>query len=109
VMIAYELNDVRPMPRPAEARRQTSLFSLVDLFFLVNQHADGFTAMVLFDEGRHEAGGVEACVESWMGMWSSEVDPELPLDLLDGNGADDCQADDCQGGRDEGAGGPTDG
>ncbi len=40
--------------------------------------------------------------------WSSAVDPELPLDLLDGNGADDCQADDCQSGRGRRSGGQTD-
>ena len=64
VSICYELNDVRPMPRP-ESQPQVD-FKLVDVFFLVNQYADGYSLMVLYDAGKYDGKGVEACVVEWL-------------------------------------------
>ena len=67
--VAYELNDVRPIERPAEAKRRPSSIVLVDLFFLVNQYSDGYIAMVLYDEGKCDAAWVDSRVERWMELW----------------------------------------
>ena len=67
--VCYELNDVRPIPRPAEQRREKTSVLLVGLFFLVNQHSNGFSAMVLYDVGKYDAEGVERLVEDWIHMW----------------------------------------
>ena len=67
--VAYELNDVRPIERPEEVKCQQLSFTLVDVFFLVNQYSDGYTAMVLYDEGKCDAAWVDGRVERWMGLW----------------------------------------
>ena len=67
--VAYELNDVRPIERPVEAKRRPSSFALVDLFFLVNQYSDGYGMMVLYDEGKFDAEWVNERVEQWMQLW----------------------------------------
>lgn len=72
--VAYELNDVRPIKRPVEAKHQLSAFvghtfNFVDLFFYVNQHSDGYVVSVLYDKGTFDAAWVDECVENWMGWW----------------------------------------
>ena len=67
--VCYELNDVRPIPRTPEQRQQSTPVLLTGLFFLVNQHPDGFSCMVSYDAGRFGADEVESFVEGWMDMW----------------------------------------
>ena len=67
--VAYELNDARPIKRPAETKRRPTSIVLYDLFFIVNQHSDGYAALVLYDEGKCDAAWVDGCVERWMGSW----------------------------------------
>jgi hypothetical protein len=67
--VAYELNDLRPMKRLAEIKRRPTSIVLFDLFFIVNQHLDGYAATVLYDEGKRDAPWVDGCVERWMVLW----------------------------------------
>ena len=67
--VAYELNDVRPIKRLAETKRRPTSIVLSDLFFLVNQHSDGYNVMVLYDEGKCDVAWVDGQVERWMGLW----------------------------------------
>ena len=68
VMVAYELNEARPLHRPPETRQLPSSFAVADLFFTINQYSDGFTAMVLYDQGKYDAMGIDACVAQWIGV-----------------------------------------
>ena len=64
---AYELNDVRPIPRPTDISSEA--FKLADVFFLVNQHADGYAVLVPYDAGMYERDAIEALVMEWMQLW----------------------------------------
>jgi hypothetical protein len=83
--VAYELNDIRPMDRPAEVKGQLSSFTLVDLFFTVNQFSDGYAVAVLYDESKMDGAGVNGCVEEWMGIWGQQVEEALGMQDLDQN------------------------
>ena len=70
--VSWEMNDVRPIskparPAPGEARGRP--LKLVDLFFMVNQYADGFDAVLLYDAGKYEPAGLERLVDAWMESW----------------------------------------
>jgi len=69
--VCYELNDLRPLPWPAEERQAESSTHLADLFFLVNQYAQGFAVVASYDAGKYDADCVESLVLDWVKMWSS--------------------------------------
>ena len=69
--VAYELNDLRPLPRPVEQKQKAIKISLVDLFFIVNQFADGYDAVLLYDASKYDVSGAEVCMKSWMSAWMS--------------------------------------
>ena len=69
--VAYELNDLRPLPRPVEQKQKAIKVSLVDLFFIVNQFADGYDAVLLYDASKYDVSGAEVCMKSWMSAWMS--------------------------------------
>ena len=68
VTVSYELNNLSALQRPAELKALPSVFAPVDLFFIINEYLDGFAAVVLYDEGKYDATGLEDCVEGWMGL-----------------------------------------
>ena len=67
--VGYELNDVRPIERLAETKRRPTWIALFGVFFIVNQHSDGYAAMVLYDEGKCDAAWVDGRVKRWMELW----------------------------------------
>jgi hypothetical protein len=71
---AYELNDVRPIPRPTLQQLATSNgFDLVkDIFFVVSQYADGYVLTCMHDTGVYSSTVVEVLVEEWMQLWLNE-------------------------------------
>jgi hypothetical protein len=75
---AYELNDMRPIPRPAEMQRIDA--KLADIFFVVTQYADGYAVSAVLDAGVYERDVVETLLTEWMQMWVSGS-PPLPAPL----------------------------
>jgi hypothetical protein len=70
--VGWELNDVRPVPRPVLLDiegRAASNFKTCDLFFMVNEYSDGLDAVLLFDSSVYERGSAEEMVSAWMRMW----------------------------------------
>jgi len=67
--VAWELNDVRPLPRPREAKGVAAPVVLTELFFTVNEFADGFAVAVGYNAGSYDDEDVERFVEEWMGTW----------------------------------------
>jgi len=67
VTIGWELNDVRPMTRPAEVRQEAVPFVMasVQIYFMVNQYADGYDVHVVFGEGRFDSRLLHAFVDVW--------------------------------------------
>ena len=63
--VSYELNDVRPMTQPSSAPGNLTVV-LCDLFFLVNQYADGFTAMLSYDLSKYQHAFVEQVLDGWL-------------------------------------------
>ena len=63
--VAYELNDVRPIPRPSLSHF-SSKFVLCDLFFLVNEFVDGFTAEITYDVSKFEDAYAETLLKDWL-------------------------------------------
>ena len=63
--VSYELNDLRPMTQPSSAPGPLNVV-LCDLFFLVNQYADGFTAMLLYDISKYQHAYVEQVLDGWL-------------------------------------------
>ena len=63
--VSYELNDVRPMTQPSSTSG-TSNVVLCDLFFLVNQYADGFTAMLSYDLSKYQHTFAEQLLDGWL-------------------------------------------
>lgn len=63
--VSYELNDVRPMTQPSPAPGILNVV-LCDLFFLVNQYADGFTAMLSYDISKYQHAYVEQVLDGWL-------------------------------------------
>lgn len=73
--VAWELNDVRPVPRPVLLNiegRAASNFKTCDLFFMVNEYADGLDAVLLFDSAVYEHSAAEKIVSAWMQMWQDQ-------------------------------------
>jgi len=68
----YELNDLRPIERPAEVTCQPSTITPVDVF-VVNQHSDGYTAMVFYEDGKCDAAWGDGRVEQWMRLWHESM------------------------------------
>ena len=72
---AYELNDMRPMPRPAsmpelaDVEGRSGGVKLSDVFFIVNQYVDGYSVLVPYDAGMYERDAIEALVMEWMQLW----------------------------------------
>jgi hypothetical protein len=63
--ISYELNDVRPMTQPSSAPGTLNVV-LGDLFFLLNQYADGFTAVLSYDLSKYQHTFVEQLLDGWL-------------------------------------------
>ena len=63
--VSYELNDMRPMPQPSSAPG-TSNVVLCDLFFIVDQYADGFTAVLSYDLSKYQHTFVEQLLDGWL-------------------------------------------
>ena len=72
--VSYELNDVRPIPRPSSSPQPDNRpmapmgVVLCDLFFLVNEHIDGFTAVVAYDVSKFEHAYAEVLLDGWLQM-----------------------------------------
>jgi len=66
--MAYELNDARPIPRPAETTRPGGV-KLTDIFFYVNQFSDGYAVMISYDRGMYDVSSMDSLVTKWMEMW----------------------------------------
>ena len=72
--VAYELNDVRPMPAPAASGRFTSSGpKLTEVFFIVNQYIDAYCVVVAYDAGKYSGERVEEFVEEWIRKWMSRL------------------------------------
>mmetsp|Transcript_35073 Transcript_35073/g.91954 ORF Transcript_35073/g.91954 Transcript_35073/m.91954 type:complete len:152 (-) Transcript_35073:128-583(-) len=68
--IMWELNDLRPVPRPKEVQQLEQQFSLSELLFAVNQYADGFQAMFVCDPIIYDANSVVDTIwTDWVAMW----------------------------------------
>jgi hypothetical protein len=68
---SWELNDVRPIPKPARPSGvpRGRPLKLVDLFFMCVQYADGWDAILLYDPGKYHVDGLELLMSEWMGSW----------------------------------------
>ena len=69
--VAWELNDIRPVPRPTllNVEGRASNVKSFDLFFMVNEYADGLDAVLLFDSSVYERRAADKMVSAWMQMW----------------------------------------
>ena len=69
--VAWELNDIRPVPRPTllNVEGRASNVKSFDLFFMVNEYADGFDAVLLYDSDIYDRGAAEELVSAWMELW----------------------------------------
>jgi hypothetical protein len=65
--VSYELNDLRPLPRPSSYQHFNVV--LCDLFFHVNQYADGLDAVVLYDVSKFEDADAKLILEYWLLGW----------------------------------------
>ena len=61
--VCYELNDVRPVPRPSSLPRLKVV--LCDLFFIVNEYIDGFDAVLAYDMSKFEETDAALLLEDW--------------------------------------------
>jgi hypothetical protein len=66
----YELTDMRPIPRPAEQKRQPTPNLLAGLFFAVGQHPEGWAAMVVYDAAKYDADYLERLMDTWIDLWN---------------------------------------
>ena len=64
--VSYEMNDLRPMTQPSSASGNLNVVVLCDLFFLVNQYADGFTALLSYDLSKYQHTFVEQLLDGWL-------------------------------------------
>ena len=64
--VGYELNDVRPIPRPSSTHDDTLNVVLGDIFFLVNQYADGFLAMLSYDISKYQQAYAGQLLDGWL-------------------------------------------
>uniref|UniRef100_A0A7S4NGH8 Condensation domain-containing protein n=2 Tax=Prymnesium polylepis TaxID=72548 RepID=A0A7S4NGH8_9EUKA len=72
--LAYELNDVRPIPRPAEIDAPIAAqVKLSDIFVTVNQYDDGYLVVAAYDKAKHDGLGVKAFLADWMDSWVHEL------------------------------------
>ena len=62
--VAYELNDVRPIPRPSAVPDLKVL--LCDLFFVVTEYAEGFDAMVSYDVSKFQEAHAALLLDEWL-------------------------------------------
>merc|ERR1712113_883959 len=73
--VAWELNDLRPIPRPdvnngqEQEQQEEVTVKLVDVFFTVNKYADGHDIVVMFDAAVCHQDGIEELVRSWRSAW----------------------------------------
>jgi 3-oxoacyl-(acyl-carrier-protein) synthase/acyl carrier protein len=66
IMVLWELNDLRPIPRPTSQTRRVHIpLKIVDLFVVVNQYIDGFEAVVTYQAGRFDDDALEDFVSAW--------------------------------------------
>ena len=63
--VSYELNDLRPMMLPSSVPGTLNVV-LCDLFFLVNQYADGFNAMLSYDISKYQDTYAEQLLDGWL-------------------------------------------
>jgi hypothetical protein len=71
VGVCYELNDARSIPRVrSTTARHPVKVKLVDLFFIVNEHSDGYVVLVWYDAGVYTSECVLELMAEWMGMWA---------------------------------------
>ena len=70
--VAYELNDVRPIPRSSEVTGEGITGpKLADLFFIVNQHIEGYAVTAIYDSGMFQEEGINAFMLQWMESWAT--------------------------------------
>lgn len=62
--VSYELNDVRPLPRPSALPRCKVVLS--DLFFAVTEYVDGFDAVVMYDVSKFDNPEAELLLDDWL-------------------------------------------
>ena len=63
--VCYELNDVRPIPRPSLSFLSSKVVTC-DLFFFVNEFVDGFTAEIMYDVSKFEDAYAETLLKDWL-------------------------------------------
>ena len=68
--VAYELNDVRPLPRSPEFRERTDAVKLADIFFIVNRSREGYSILVMYDGSMYHWESVGLLLTEWMDSWS---------------------------------------
>ena len=64
--VLYELNDVRPMPRPPLNQGVMIPVVMSDLFFVVTEFADDFVACVLYDVSKFARAGALELLLDWL-------------------------------------------
>jgi len=67
--VAYELNDVRPLPRSPEVRGRIDHVKLADIFFIVNHLRQGYSILVIYDVSMYHWESVGLLVTEWMDSW----------------------------------------
>ena len=64
--VLYELNDVRPMPRPPLNQGVLMPFVMSDLFFIVTEFTDDFVACVVYDVSKFARAGALELLLDWL-------------------------------------------
>jgi hypothetical protein len=72
--VAYELTDLRPIPRYAEGNEPGGI-ELVGAFFTVNQFADGYSVNVSYNTERYDGRRISTFVTKWMNLWVVGLQP----------------------------------